>query len=96
MTVRLGFVMLCHTALHRAAEVARVWAAAGRVAVNADAGTAAAVRPSATVDRLSMSLICVLPAVRASKKPEGPLPPRTQSRAQSKGKYASAWWGGVG
>jgi hypothetical protein len=29
MTATLGFVMLCHTALNRAAEVARVWAAAG-------------------------------------------------------------------
>lgn len=29
MTATLGFIMLCHTALHRAAEVARVWAAAG-------------------------------------------------------------------
>lgn len=29
MTATLGFVMLCHTALHRAAEVARAWATAG-------------------------------------------------------------------
>lgn len=29
MTAPLGFVMLCHTALDRAAEVARFWAAAG-------------------------------------------------------------------
>ena len=29
MTATLGFVMLCHTALNRAAEVARVWAATG-------------------------------------------------------------------
>ena len=29
MTATLGFVMLCHTALNRAAEVARVWASAG-------------------------------------------------------------------
>ena len=29
----LGFVMLCHTALHRAAEVARFWAGAGHPVV---------------------------------------------------------------
>lgn len=29
MTAPLGFIMLCHTALHRAAQVARFWAAAG-------------------------------------------------------------------
>ena len=43
MTATLGFVMLCHTALHRAAEVARAWAAAGcPVVIHVDRRTDAA------------------------------------------------------
>lgn len=50
MTV--GFVMLCHTALHRAAQVARHWALAGcPVVIHVDAKV-----PAAQVDRLRADL----------------------------------------
>lgn len=43
MTASLGFVMLCHTALNRAAEVARFWAIAGcPVVIHVDRRTPAA------------------------------------------------------
>ncbi|MGB2891427.1 MAG: beta-1,6-N-acetylglucosaminyltransferase [Albidovulum sp.] len=61
MTAPLGFVMLCHTALHRAAEVARFWAATGcPVVIHVDRRTGAAeyrrlVEDMADVDIVSFS-----------------------------------------
>ena len=59
----VGFLMLCHTALHRAAQVARHWATAGcPVVIHVDAHV-----PMAEVDKLQADL-ADLPNVLFSKR----------------------------
>ena len=59
----VGFLMLCHTALHRAAQVARHWATAGcPVVIHVDAHV-----PATEVDQLQADL-ADLPNVLFSKR----------------------------